>query len=71
MAVKVGITGPVGSIKAEALRKIIDMLQKDGLEVHRYPNVLMVYCPQFDTRLKNSPFPLGAVEIICGRIVHR
>ena len=33
MAVKVGITGPVGSIKAEALRKIIDMLQKDGLEV--------------------------------------
>lgn len=33
MAVKVGITGPVGSIKAEALKKIIDMLQKDGLEV--------------------------------------
>ncbi len=30
MAVKVGITGPVGSIKAEAVSKIIDMLQKDG-----------------------------------------
>jgi nucleoside-triphosphatase len=30
MAVKIGITGPVGSIKAEALKKIMDMLQKDG-----------------------------------------
>ncbi|MEM0158679.1 MAG: NTPase [Thermoplasmataceae archaeon] len=33
MAVKIGITGPVGSIKAEALRKIIDMLEKDGAVV--------------------------------------
>ncbi|MCL6090611.1 MAG: NTPase [Candidatus Thermoplasmatota archaeon] len=30
MAVKIGITGPVGSIKADALRKIIEMLEKDG-----------------------------------------
>lgn len=30
MAIKIGITGPVGSIKAEALKKIMDMLQKDG-----------------------------------------
>lgn len=29
MAVKIGITGPVGSIKAEALRKIIEMLEND------------------------------------------
>lgn len=33
MAVKIGITGPVGSIKAEALRKIIEMLEKDGTVV--------------------------------------
>ncbi|MEM0157017.1 MAG: NTPase [Thermoplasmataceae archaeon] len=33
MAVKIGITGPVGSIKAEALHKIIDMLEKDGTVV--------------------------------------
>lgn len=26
MAVKIGITGPVGAIKAEALKKIIEML---------------------------------------------
>ena len=32
MAVKIGITGPVGSIKAEALGKIIDMLKKPGQE---------------------------------------
>lgn len=30
MAVKIGITGPVGSIKAEALKKIMEMLEKDG-----------------------------------------
>ncbi|MHB8396451.1 MAG: NTPase [Thermoplasmataceae archaeon] len=30
MAVKVGITGPTGSIKAEVLGKIIDILQKEG-----------------------------------------
>lgn len=33
MAVKIGITGPVGSIKAEALRKIMEMLEKDGAVV--------------------------------------
>ncbi len=33
MAVKICITGPVGSIKAEALSRIIEMLQKDGLTV--------------------------------------
>ncbi|BAB59890.1 hypothetical protein [Thermoplasma volcanium GSS1] len=33
MAIKIGITGPVGSIKAEALQKIIGMLQNDGLNV--------------------------------------
>jgi len=33
MAVKIGITGPVGSIKAEALKKIIEMLEKDGAVV--------------------------------------
>ncbi len=33
MAVKIGITGPVGSIKAEALKKIIEMLEKDGTVV--------------------------------------
>lgn len=33
MAVKIAITGPVGSIKAEALRKIIEMLEKDGTVV--------------------------------------
>jgi nucleoside-triphosphatase len=31
VAVKIGITGPVGSIKAEALRKIMDMLTNDGM----------------------------------------
>jgi hypothetical protein len=30
LAVKIGITGPVGSIKAEALKKIMEMLEKDG-----------------------------------------
>jgi nucleoside-triphosphatase len=34
MAVKIGITGPVGSIKAEALSKIMDTLIKDGKIVH-------------------------------------
>ncbi|AKA49103.1 nucleoside triphosphatase [uncultured archaeon] len=33
MAVKIGITGPVGSIKADALRKIIEMLEHDGSNV--------------------------------------
>lgn len=33
MAVKIGITGPVGSIKAEALRKIIEMLENEGMTV--------------------------------------
>ncbi len=33
LAIKIGITGPVGSIKSEALQKIIDMLQKDGMNV--------------------------------------
>ena len=30
MAVKVGITGPIGSIKTEALNKIMEMLKNDG-----------------------------------------
>jgi nucleoside-triphosphatase len=30
VAVKVGITGPTGSIKTEVLRKIIDILEKEG-----------------------------------------
>lgn len=34
MGIKVGITGPVGSIKSEALRKIISMLEKEGKSVH-------------------------------------
>ena len=34
MAVKIGITGPVGSIKAEALTKIMDILIHDGKIVH-------------------------------------
>ncbi len=33
MAIKIGITGPVGSIKTEALRKIIEMLENDGAVV--------------------------------------
>jgi nucleoside-triphosphatase len=33
VAVKIGITGPVGSIKAEALRKIMDMLINDGMTI--------------------------------------
>ncbi len=33
MAVKIGITGPVGSIKAEALNKIMEMLRNQGKEV--------------------------------------
>ncbi|MCL4327725.1 MAG: NTPase [Candidatus Thermoplasmatota archaeon] len=33
MAVKVGITGPVGSIKSEVLKKIIEMLEHDGAKV--------------------------------------
>lgn len=34
LAVKIGITGPVGSIKAEALKKIIAMLENHGSKVH-------------------------------------
>lgn len=34
LAVKIGITGPVGSIKAEALKKIISMLENHGSKVH-------------------------------------
>ncbi|MCL4332130.1 MAG: NTPase [Candidatus Thermoplasmatota archaeon] len=30
MAVKVGITGPTGAIKAEVLKKIIEILEKEG-----------------------------------------
>ena len=30
MAIKVGITGPIGSIKTEALNKIMEMLQNNG-----------------------------------------
>ncbi|KJE49237.1 MULTISPECIES: NTPase [Acidiplasma] len=30
MGIKVGITGPVGSIKSEALAKVMEMLQNDG-----------------------------------------
>ncbi len=33
MAVKIGITGPVGSIKAEALQKIMEMLRNQGKDV--------------------------------------
>ncbi|MCL4350075.1 MAG: NTPase [Candidatus Thermoplasmatota archaeon] len=33
MAVKIGITGPVGSIKADALGKIIDMLKNQGKNI--------------------------------------
>ena len=33
MAVKIGITGPVGSIKAEALGKIIEMLKNQGKDI--------------------------------------
>ncbi|CAC12127.1 conserved hypothetical protein [Thermoplasma acidophilum] len=33
LAIKIGITGPVGSIKSEALQKIIDMLKNDNLNV--------------------------------------
>ncbi len=36
MAIKVGITGPVGSIKAEALKKIITMLENEGNSVHGF-----------------------------------
>ncbi len=34
MAVKVGITGPVGSIKSEVVRKIIEMLENEGAVIH-------------------------------------
>ncbi|MCL5804323.1 MAG: NTPase [Candidatus Thermoplasmatota archaeon] len=34
MAIKIGITGPVGSIKSEALKKIIEMLENQGSKVH-------------------------------------
>ncbi|MHB8372097.1 MAG: NTPase [Thermoplasmataceae archaeon] len=34
MAVKIGITGPVGSIKAEALSKIMEILKNDGKIIH-------------------------------------
>ncbi len=33
MAIKVGITGPMGSIKTEALNKIMDMLQNEGKNI--------------------------------------
>ncbi len=33
LAIKIGITGPVGSIKSEALRKIINMLENQGEKV--------------------------------------
>ncbi|MEM0139398.1 MAG: NTPase [Ferroplasma sp.] len=31
MAIKVGITGPMGSIKSEALNKVMEMLQNSGM----------------------------------------
>jgi nucleoside-triphosphatase len=34
LAIKIGITGPVGSIKSEALKKIISMLENQGEKVH-------------------------------------